>query len=616
MSGDVLVPEPSGDASATPHAERKGPTREVLEAIGARRIPAPPTAPRVPRLPLLLGAAGVVAAWTLLSLWGLGAAPFHTKGEPREALVVWEMTHGSSWVLPLRNGTELPSKPPLFHWLGALTATAQGELDEWSVRLPSALTSLLGSLLVLWAGAALFSVRAGLVAALALLTTFEWSRAATTGRVDMTLTLGLELAFVALLFFLRDRNPRWLVPLYLGIALSVLGKGPVGIALPGALALLVCVLSRDITPLQQMRLLRGAVAVGVLGGSWYFLAYREGGYDFFYKQVLDENVFRFLGSDDLSGGHRHPAWRLYALLLLGLLPWTLLLPAIAARLWRDRGELEAQRGIGYLLLWMFVVLAFYSIPASKRSVYLLALYPAAALLVGWWIDAAARDATNSRSFRVVLKVAAPLAAVAMTLLAGIAALLTAGLPVTEWLGGILAARDAAAIDAVAAALQGDPTLTAAAVATLWLGALGLVWAARAPRPLAAFACLWLIAAGANVLTRQLVLPPIAETKTARELMHAARQAVEPGYAIFFHRTFDYGAVYYWDGHIPRYEGSWPHGAPRYLLVDDGWWRRRRAAAVHDYRIARGAAGEPLESSSLVLIERRASDAAARVPAGR
>src|SRR6266446_3892204 len=72
----------------------------------------------------------VVAAWAGLELYGLGKAPFHTKGEPREALVVWEMTHGGGWILPRRNGVELPSKPPLFHWLGAITSLIHGDTDE------------------------------------------------------------------------------------------------------------------------------------------------------------------------------------------------------------------------------------------------------------------------------------------------------------------------------------------------------------------------------------------------------------------------------------------------------------------------------------------------------
>src|SRR5216684_9297 len=80
----------------------------------------------------------------LLYLWGLGDLPFHTKGEPREATVVWEIYHSGEWVLPLRNGSIIPSKPPLFHWLGACFSLIRGELNEFTIRLPSALLAIVG----------------------------------------------------------------------------------------------------------------------------------------------------------------------------------------------------------------------------------------------------------------------------------------------------------------------------------------------------------------------------------------------------------------------------------------------------------------------------------------
>ena len=54
---------------------------------------------------------------------------------------------------------------------------------------------------------------------------------------------------------------------------------------------------------------------------------------------------------------------------------------------RDRGERRAAV-FACLDCRLF---AFYSFAVSKRSVYLLALYPAVALLVGWWADVVSRE---------------------------------------------------------------------------------------------------------------------------------------------------------------------------------------------------------------------------------
>jgi 4-amino-4-deoxy-L-arabinose transferase-like glycosyltransferase len=54
----------------------------------------------------------------LVLAWPLAAPGIGTHGEAREGLVVQDLVARGHWVLPLRNG-ELPSKPPLFHWIAA-----------------------------------------------------------------------------------------------------------------------------------------------------------------------------------------------------------------------------------------------------------------------------------------------------------------------------------------------------------------------------------------------------------------------------------------------------------------------------------------------------------------
>ena len=78
----------------------------------------------------------IVSACFVLYFWDLGHAPFFDKQEPREALVVWEINHSGNWILPLRNGNEIPAKPSLYHWLAALVSQSAGRIDEFTIRLP------------------------------------------------------------------------------------------------------------------------------------------------------------------------------------------------------------------------------------------------------------------------------------------------------------------------------------------------------------------------------------------------------------------------------------------------------------------------------------------------
>jgi 4-amino-4-deoxy-L-arabinose transferase-like glycosyltransferase len=573
------------------------------ETVIERVVGAPPRAAGV--LVTAAYALVVVGVWIALQLWGLGTVPFHTKGEPREGLVVWEMTHGGGWMLPRRNGVELPSKPPLFHWLAAATSLAHGATDEWSIRFPSAALSLLALLCVFAAGSRLWNARAGLISALALITMFEWARAATNARVDMTLTFGLQLAFLSLLFFLRSRARGWLVPLYLGIAWAVLGKGPVGVALPGLAALIMVALTRDLSILRQMRLGRGALCVGLIAGSWYVVALILGGWEFFRKQVLAENLFTFLDNPDFGGGHRHPAAYLLGALLLGILPWALFLPGVAARLWRQRRELTQHDPRVYLLVWIVVVFSFYALAASKRGVYLLGLYPAVALLLGWWWDEQSRATPDEERWlaRLLPLVGWPfLVAVALVFLAALLESLGAPVCATaqRWLP-----PDA----------QGfAPWIGETVRTSRWplLGALLLagaslyacIRAARVARWMGIFAGLFVTVAVAVVLVSQIILPGIARHQSLRTFMADVRQVTGSTGELFFYKTFDYGAVFYSQAHIATYEGSWPAGAPRYLLMQQAQWEQARATAGAQYeRVAVPSEEQPAAPERLVLIRR-------------
>jgi 4-amino-4-deoxy-L-arabinose transferase-like glycosyltransferase len=567
--------------------------------------PATP-APRRHAVTTVIYATLVIVAWVGLELWGLGRAPFHTKGEPREGLVVWQMTHHGNWILPRRDGPtglEVPSKPPLFHWLGALTSLVRGSTDEWSIRFPSAALSLIGLLCVFAAGTALWSPRAGLFGALALMTMFEWARAATGARVDMTLTVGLQLAFLSLLFFLRSRAAGWLIPLYIGIALAVLGKGPVGVALPGLVALVMLALTRDTSFLRQMRLGYGALTVGILAGSWYVMALITGGWQFFYKQILAENVFTFFDSQHFGGGHRHAVTYMLGALLLGVMPWTICLPGVATRLWRQRRGLTLTDARVYLLVWITVVFAFFALAASKRSVYLLSLYPAAALLLGWWADEQTRAlADEDRWLARVLRWVGWALTGTVTLLFVVVLLESLGAPLCLLIQGWLPNSAQPYAPWISETVRSGRWLLLGLLLVAAVSLQGSIRTATASRWAKILAGLLGAAAALIMSVNLVILPGIAQHESFRSLMAGVRQVVGPERDLCFFKTFEYGAVFYWQDHIPTCEDTWVSGAPRYQLMEKDEWDRMRASVRGQYEQVTFADGTAADSP-LVLIRR-------------
>ena len=340
------------------------------------------------------------AFWPLAALCAftlflfLGETLFNTRGEPREAVVALSMLQDGNWVLPINNGVDMAYKPPFFHWLVALCSLPVGHVTEYTARMPSAI-ALTVMVLV---GYRFFSRRQGTlvawVMALITLTSFEVHRAALTCRVDMVLTCMMVLSLYQLYEWL-ERGMKGL-PLCAILCLSgaFLTKGPVGAALPCLVAAAFAWLKgRGFWPVLWRMAVIGLLSC-VLPAVWYVAAYNEGGQRFF-DLVYEENVLRLLGKMSYES-HINPWPYNVMTLVAGFVPYTLLLlfslfvlnwkriPPLCHPLRNQWGECwrrfkhhlrKMDDARLYALLSAVIIFVFYCIPKSKRSVYLLPVYP-------------------------------------------------------------------------------------------------------------------------------------------------------------------------------------------------------------------------------------------------
>lgn len=520
-------------------------------------------------------------AWAVLQLWGLGGVPFHTRGEPREAVVVQDLVAHGRWILPRRNGVELPRKPPLYYWLAGAASLAHGRVDELAVRLPSAAQSGAAALLVAGATAAAVGAVAGAAAGVVLLSSFEWLRAGTAARVDMTLTFGLTLVFVGLLLFRRRERGLWLGVFYLGAVWATLAKGIPGLAIPALAVVGLCALDRGLAPLRRLHPLRGLLAVLLIAGAWYAAAALQGGRAFV-AIVANENLVRIVGARSARLGHVHGLGYLVGALLAGLLPWTVLLPSTALALWRDRADMDRRDPRLFALLWSAVVFLPFAVASSKRGVYLLPLYPAVALLVGWWVQRVWQRRCALPGLRAALAFALWPLALLCALLALAVAGERAGLPLLAWLPELGRGRSAGHLAAIVAASGAPDGRFAGLLAVAALAAAAGALAARHARPRLLLAALAGLTAALALVVRLAVMPAIAAVETRRDFVAALRAAVGDPAAVHTVPSLDYGTLFYWGGAMPVYDPQAGGEAPAYLVLPEAMWRRARPALRADF----------------------------------
>jgi 4-amino-4-deoxy-L-arabinose transferase-like glycosyltransferase len=348
----------------------------------------------------------------LLFLPGLGRHDVWNPDEARYAEVAREMPLLGQWAVPHLNGQVYSQKPPLLFWSIALFGRLTGGLDATAARLPSALAAI-GSLLLVYAiGRRVFGRRAAWIAAAAFATCFKVIWQGRFGQIDMLLT---GLVTLGVWFWVRgytERRPELNYFFFLAAGLATLAKGPVGLLPPLLSILAFLAVTRDREELKRLRIGRGLLLWALVVLAWLVPAGLDAGPDYLRQIVFRQNVTRYAN----PWHHFAPPWYYLGILPGEFFPWSFLLPVAIVAGWKrlvrpdgirsdatqptaileessralDRlvGE-RARAGFLFCLCWAVVTLVFFSISPAKRSVYILTMYPALALLVGAGLDLAA-----------------------------------------------------------------------------------------------------------------------------------------------------------------------------------------------------------------------------------
>lgn len=362
----------------------------------------------------------VLLALAVLFLPWLGETFYSSKGEPREAIVAMSMLQSGEWVLPVSYGTDLPFKPPFMAWLiaGLAWLFNGGVVNEYLSRLPSALAVIFMVMMGYRWAVRNRGTRFGMIFAFVLATSFEVFRSGIICRLDMVLTACMVSGMLLLFDIGRETerisHTRWLRYLAV-IALftcATLTKGPIGVLLPCLAVGIYWLLSgkRFFTTLGILVLV--ALLSMVLPALWYYEAYLRGGEDF-YALMYEENIGRLTGTMSYES-HENPIWYNFMTLAYGMLPWMLLMLMSLVCIGKASRRPLKPAGM-FALVAAVVVVGFYCIPASKRSVYLLPAYPFICYGITSVIDSVETIKVN-RVFAwimAIIAVLAPLALAAM-----------------------------------------------------------------------------------------------------------------------------------------------------------------------------------------------------------
>jgi len=314
----------------------------------------------------------------------IGGWDLWNPDEPRYAEVAREMLKTGNYIVPHINGEIYPDKPPVFFWLIALCSKPFGDVSAATARFPSAFAALGVILLTFLLGRKLYNSTVGFFAGLILLSTTQFFWLALRANIDVTLTLWTTLAiFLLYCGYTRERGKRVCYLLaYFFMGLATITKGPVGIAIPLVTMLLYCIMQKQYGQLKKLDLLPGLIIIAATAALWLIPACILGGNEYTQNILFKQTVGRAVD----SYSHKQPFYYYLVNFPADFNPWTIFIPSAIILFWRKKKQ-GGQLNLTFPLVWFAGTFIFFSLVSGKRNLYLLPLYPAAALLMArFWYD--------------------------------------------------------------------------------------------------------------------------------------------------------------------------------------------------------------------------------------
>lgn len=309
-------------------------------------------------------------------------APLATHGlwipdETRYAQISQEMLLTGKWAAPHFMGIRYFEKPAAGYWMIALGQAMFGQ-NLFGVRFASALSTGLSILLVYLVARRLWNdPRKSLVSTLLYMSFVSVAALGGYANLDPQFTFWVNLTGVALWFCFdsRTRNGRLGAWALLGFAcgMGFMTKGFLAWLLPVLIALPYALWQKRLRELLGYGLVAVLVAVAV-SLPWALAVHLQEP-DFWHFFFWHEHIQRFAGED---AQHAEPFWYYLPLLVGFSLPWVGLLPATVKQAWLEKRTAS----IGFLLLWLLMPLAFFSLAKGKLPSYIMPCLLPLALLMG------------------------------------------------------------------------------------------------------------------------------------------------------------------------------------------------------------------------------------------
>jgi 4-amino-4-deoxy-L-arabinose transferase-like glycosyltransferase len=308
----------------------------------------------------------------IVFFWGLGNMDLVSLNEGRRALAIQEMVASGNWLLPHLNGELYLTKPPLLYWLSSSLALIGG-VNEWTLRLPSALAAVAVLIIVYRYTLKQSGQWAALFAVQLLIANLGFAMLGRRAEIEMLLTsLCLGSLLSAVQYIQSQSSKHWIYLSYFLLALALMTKGPLVLLLVTLPLLVAAIYSKNLHIKTVLLSWRGWLIFLVVGLAWYAVVSWQLGFDI-WEKVVQRDMLDKMQSDTAKP-------------ILSYLGWIavdfMLLIALFFVSTKEFFKQQLQQGHQLVLLLAAILpLILFSLFSNKHAKYLLPIYPLIAILL-------------------------------------------------------------------------------------------------------------------------------------------------------------------------------------------------------------------------------------------
>ena len=341
----------------------------------------------------LRAVATVVLVWAVIYLPALGSIAI--KGEEgRRILPAVRMLETGNYIVPQVGSNPYYRKPPLVNWLVAASFKLFGVRNEWTARLPSALSVLAVAIAFVTAARASLGPRGSIIAAMIWLTNIGIIE---KGRLIEIEALYVSLCGLAIIFwlsfFLQKKSP-WLIwlPASVFLGLGLLAKGPTHLVFFYGIVIAVLAYWKDWRILLHPAHFVGLIVMVGIAAAWAI--------PFVHSTTSQVAIDKWSGQ--YTGRLKGIDFKFFSWIqnvprgLIYFLPWCLLFPFARFSKLQEQGEQRLARALSWGTAVAFLAVnlvpgavARYSMPAIVPASWLLGMICAGHALQwprGWMKD--------------------------------------------------------------------------------------------------------------------------------------------------------------------------------------------------------------------------------------